>query len=255
MLDKILQSADERADIADRRFDSLVAAAATAEPLRSFASAISAPGLSVIAEIKRRSPSAGDIDPDLDPVSVAMRYEEGGADAISVLTEPHFFGGSLDDMTAVREAVSVPVLRKDFTRSASQIWEARSAGADAVLLIVAALSETKLRELVTVANDVGIDVIVEAHSVSEVAGAADSGAGIIGVNNRDLRTFVTDLSVAEEAAAFLPDDVVTIGESGVSDVEGAERMASAGYDAILVGEALVRSDDPAALVAALKGAR
>lgn len=255
MLDKILQSADERADIADRRFESLVAAAAMAEPHRSFATALSAPGLSVIAEIKRRSPSAGDIDRDLDPVSVAMRYEAGGADAISVLTEPHFFGGSLDDMTAVRDAVSVPVLRKDFTRSASQIWEARGAGADAVLLIVASLSEAKLRELVTVANDVGIDAIVEAHSAAEVAVAADAGARIIGVNNRDLRTFATDLSVAEEAAAFLPDDVVTIGESGVSDVEGAERMASAGYDAILVGEALVRSDDPAALVAALKGAR
>jgi indole-3-glycerol phosphate synthase len=255
VLDKILQSADERADIADRRLDALVAATATAEPLRSFKSAISGPGLSVIAEIKRRSPSAGDIDLDLDPVTVAMRYQAGGADAISVLTEPHFFGGSLDEMTAVREAVSVPVLIKDFTRSASQIWEARGAGADAVLLIVTALSETKLRELVTVANDVGIDVIVEAHSVAEVAVAADSGAGIIGVNNRDLRTFATDLSVAEEAAAFLPDDVVTIGESGVSDVDGAKRMASAGYDAILVGEALVRSDNPAALVTALKGAR
>jgi indole-3-glycerol phosphate synthase len=255
VLDKILQSADERADVADGRLDSLVAAAATAGPLRSFASAISAPGLSVIAEIKRRSPSAGDIDRDLDPVSVALRYEAGGADAISVLTEPDFFGGSLDDMMAVREAVAVPVLRKDFTRSASQIWEARGAGADAVLLIVATLSEAKLRELVAVAHDVGVDVIVEAHSIQEVAVAADSGAGIIGVNNRDLRTFVTDLSVAEEAASFLPDDVIAIGESGVSDVEGAERMASAGYDAILVGEALVRSDDPATLVAALKGAK
>jgi indole-3-glycerol phosphate synthase len=255
VLDKILQSADERADAADGRLDSLVAAAATAGPLRSFASAISAPGLSVIAEIKRRSPSAGDIDRDLDPVSVALRYEAGGADAISVLTEPDFFGGSLDDMMAVREAVAVPVLRKDFTRSASQIWEARGAGADAVLLIVATLSEAKLRELVAVAHDVGVDVIVEAHSIQEVAVAADSGAGIIGVNNRDLRTFVTDLSVAEEAASFLPDDVIAIGESGVSDVEGARRMASAGYDAILVGEALVRSDDPATLVAALKGER
>jgi indole-3-glycerol phosphate synthase len=255
VLDKILETADRRADEVDLRLDSLVAASVSAEAIRPFATAISAPGLSVIAEIKRRSPSAGDIDRDLDPVSVAKRYEAGGADAISVLTEPHFFGGSLEDMIAVREAVSVPVLRKDFTRSASQIWEARAAGADAVLLIVATLSVTELGDLVAVGRDVGVDVIVEAHSIDEVTIAADSGAHIIGVNNRDLRTFHTDLSVAEGAAKYLPYDVVTIGESGVSNAEGAARMAAAGYDAILVGEALVRSADPAALVASLKATR
>lgn len=255
MLDKILETADRRADAADLSFDSFVAAAAEAGPVRSLASAISVPGLSVIAEIKRRSPSAGYIDRDLDPVTMALRYEAGGADAISVLTEPHFFGGSLADLTAVREAVSVPVLRKDFTRTASQIWEARAAGADAVLLIVATLGESELRELVSVARAVGIDAIVEVHSTAEVAVAAAVGADIIGVNNRDLTTFVTDLTVAEDAASSLPDDVLTIGESGVSSVEGAERMSAAGYDAILVGEALVRSSDPAGLVAALKVSR
>jgi indole-3-glycerol phosphate synthase len=255
VLDKILESADRRADAAELGQATFVAAVATAEPTRSLAGALSTPGLSVIAEIKRRSPSAGNIHSGLDPVVLANEYVAGGADAISVLTEPHFFGGSLKDMATVCEAVTVPVLRKDFTRSAAQIWEARAAGADAVLLIVATLTEAKLSDLVAVSRDLGIDAIVEAHSTAEVAVAAACGATIIGVNNRDLKTFVTDLSVAEEAAGLLPDDVVTIAESGVSDVDGAERMASAGYDAILVGEALVRSDDPASLVAALKGSR
>jgi len=253
MLEKILEAADRRAATADVNHDAFVTAAGLSEPARPFATAISSPGLSVIAEIKRRSPSAGDIDRDLDPVATALRYEAGGADAISVLTEPHFFGGSLADMAEVKEAVSVPVLRKDFTRSAAQIWEARAAGADAVLLIVATLSEEQLVRLLDVARDIGIDAIVEAHSTAEVAVADASGATIIGVNNRDLATFITDLSVAEQAATFLPDHAITIGESGVSDVEGAARMASAGYDAILVGEALVRSEDPASLVALLKG--
>lgn len=254
MLDKILEAADRRAGIADRHGAAFVSAAGDASPVRPFAAAICGPGLSVIAEIKRRSPSVGDIDPTLDPVSLAQLYAAGGADAISVLTEPEFFGGSLSDLTAVREAVEVPVLRKDFTRSASQIWEARAGGADAVLLIVATLGREELTALVSVAADVGVDAIVEAHSVDEVTIAADVGATIIGVNNRDLRTFETDLSVAERAASALPSGVVTVGESGVSTVEAARRMASAGYDAILVGEALVRAADPAGLVSALRGA-
>jgi indole-3-glycerol phosphate synthase len=255
MLEEILETADRRAELAALSHDTFVTAAAQAAPIRPFAAALRGPGLSVIAEIKRRSPSAGDIDSALDPVRMARLYEAGGADAISVLTEPHFFGGSLSDMTAVREAVSVPVLRKDFTRSASQIWEARAAGADAILLIVATLSESAVWDLLELSRDVGIDAIVEVHSLAEVAVAIASGADIIGVNNRDLTTFVTDLTVAERAAALLPDGVVTIGESGVSDSEGAERMATSGYDAILVGEALVRAEDPAAFVASLKAVR
>ncbi|MEN8238185.1 MAG: indole-3-glycerol-phosphate synthase, partial [Actinomycetota bacterium] len=151
--------------------------------------------------------------------------------------------------------VEVPVLRKDFTLDPAQIWEARAAGADAVLLIVAALSDLLLSELIGVATEVGVDAIVEAHTASEVRTAVAAGAQIVGVNNRDLATFITDLSVAESVAGLLPTGVVTIAESGVSDVVGARRMRDAGYDAILVGEALVRSDDPASLVAALKGDR
>jgi indole-3-glycerol phosphate synthase len=147
------------------------------------------------------------------------------------------------------------VLRKDFTRNEAQIWEARAAGADAVLLIVATLTQSRLEDLVSVANDVRVDVIVETHSASEIERAVAAGAVIIGVNNRDLSTFTTDLSVAEDLAPLLPAGVVSIGESGVSSVEGAARMRSAGYDAILVGEALVRSPDPAGLVTALKDAR
>jgi indole-3-glycerol phosphate synthase len=217
------------------------------------ADALTGPGLGVIAEIKRRSPSRGLINPDVDPSAQARAYVAGGADAISVLTEPEFFDGSMADLEAVRAAVEVPVLRKDFTMAPAQIWEARAGGADAILLIVAALEQRALEELVGVAQDVGVDAIVETHDAQEVERALSAGARIVGVNNRDLTTFVTDLAVAESLAGSLPGDVVTIAESGVSDSAGAARMASAGYDAILVGEALVRSGDPARLVSDLKG--
>ena len=255
MLTKILDSAARRALYAQQRLDQFVEVAGAAPPARSLIDALCAPGLSVVAEIKRRSPSAGDIDTTLDPVTQAQKYVAGGASAISVLTEPDFFGGSLADLSAVKAVVDVPVLRKDFTLDAAQIWEARAAGADAVLLIVAALSEMLLSELIGVAGQVGVDAIVEAHTADEVRVAVAAGAQIIGVNNRDLGTFVTDLSVAESVADLLPQGIVTIAESGVSDVDGARRMRNAGYDAILVGEALVRSKDPAAFVAALKGER
>ncbi len=253
ILEEILVTADERAARAAENLSHLRTVAEGREPARGLGAALSAPGLSVIAEIKRRSPSAGDIDAALDPVEQALSYVSGGADAISVLTEPHFFGGSLDDLEAVRAAVDVPVLRKDFTRNAAQVWEARAAGADAVLLIVAALDAGNLAALIAETRRAGMDAIVEAHTVAEVERAVLAGASIIGVNNRDLNTFVTDLSVAEDAASAIPDDAVSIGESGVSNVAGATRMAAAGYDAILVGEALVRAEDPAGLVRSLKG--
>ncbi len=253
MLTKILDSAAIRALDAQQRLDEFIDVANAAAPARSLADALRNGGLSVIAEIKRRSPSAGDIDTALDPASQAQAYTAGGASAISVLTEPEFFGGSLADLASVRSVVDVPVLRKDFTLDAAQIWEARAGGADAVLLIVAALSDMLLSELIEVARDVGVDAIVEAHTSEEVRTALDAGAEIVGVNNRDLATFTTDLSVAESIAGMLPPGVVTIAESGVSDAEGARRMRDAGYDAILVGEALVRADDPAAFVRSLKG--
>lgn len=254
ILDEILRTADVRAGDARRDLEHHRARSADAPAQRSLADALAADGLSVIAEIKRRSPSAGDIDASLDPVRLARAYEAGGAAAISVLTEPHFFGGSLDDLVAVRAAVTIPVLRKDFTRDPAQVWEARAAGADAVLLIVAALDDRGLEACIQAAEDAGVDSVVEAHTLNEVARAVAVGAGIIGVNNRDLDSFTTDLAVAEAVAGAIPDGVVRIAESGVSSIEGARRMAAAGYDAILVGEALVRHGDPASFVDALRGA-
>jgi indole-3-glycerol phosphate synthase len=255
VLTKILDNAAKRALEAQVRLDEFIDAASAVPPARSLSEALSGDGLSIIAEIKRRSPSAGDIDATLDPASQALKYVAGGASAISVLTEPDFFGGSLADLESVRYVVDVPVLRKDFMLDAAQIWEARAAGADAILLIVAALSDMVLSELINVSAQVGVEAIVEAHTGHEVHSAVAAGARIIGVNNRDLATFTTDLSVAEAVAELLPSEVVTIAESGVSGVDGARRMRDAGYDAILVGEALVRSENPAAFVAALKGER
>ena len=255
ILDDILAVADDRARNADLELPDLIERAGLQPPVRGFRHALGADGLSVIAEIKRRSPSAGVIASQLDPVVQAISYEAGGAAAISVLTEPEFFSGSLADLEAVRSAVSVPVLRKDFTLNAAQIWEARAAGADAVLLIVAALDDDTLKSLVATADDVGIDAIVEAHTVQEVDRAAAASARIIGVNNRDLATFVTDLSIAENAAASIPAGIVAVGESGVSSRDGATRMRAAGYDAILVGEALVRHPQPAEFVAELRSAQ
>lgn len=222
-------------------------------PPRGFADALARSGLQVIAEIKRRSPSAGDLAPGLDPVSQATAYEAGGAAAISVLTEPEYFGGSLDDLRRVRAAVSIPVLRKDFIVDRRQVAESRSAGADALLLIVAALDQALLKELIAEAETVGIEALVEAHDEDEAQRAVAAGARIVGVNNRDLRTFRTDLAVAERIAPTLPEDLVLVAESGVSGELGAARMSAAGYDAILVGEALVTASDPAALVARLRG--
>jgi indole-3-glycerol phosphate synthase len=218
-----------------------------------FGASLRRPGLQVIAEIKRRSPSAGDIRPELDPAQQASEYARGGAAAISVLTEPEYFGGSLQDLTAVREAVTLPVLRKDFIVDPRQVEESRAAGADALLLIVAALEPRGLGELLAECARVGITALVEAHDTAEAAVAVAAGAAVIGVNNRNLKTFFTDLAVAEAVAASLPADRVRVAESGVSSAAGAARMAQAGFDAVLVGEALVRAEDPAGLIAELRG--
>jgi len=254
MLTSILEAADVRAAHAQLNTADFEHAAAARGEARGFGVALAKPGMSVIAEIKRRSPSAGDIDADLDPARQAAAYESGGADAISVLTEPEFFGGSLEDLESVREAVAIPILRKDFTRNQAQVWESRAWGADAVLLIVATLGDTLLEGLLTLSREIGIDAVVEAHTADDLDRAVGLGASIIGVNNRDLATFKTDLAVAESLTTRIPPGTLSIGESGVSSPEGAARMREAGYDAILVGEALVRSSDPSALVAALKSA-
>ncbi len=221
---------------------------------RDFGSALAQPGMQVIAEIKRRSPSRGELNMGLDPVAQALAYEAGGAAAISVLTEPDYFSGSLADLEAVRAAVSIPVLRKDFIIDTLQIEESRAAGADALLLIVAGLQNVELETLLEKCDAVGIEALVETHNEDEARFAVAAGARILGVNNRDLKTFYTDLAVAERVGPGLPRGTVLVAESGVSDRAGAARMVAAGYDAILVGEALVTTSDPAALIGELKTA-
>lgn len=230
------------------------AAAVAAPPARDFAASLSAPGLSVIGEVKRRSPSAGVLAADLSAAQQAARYAAGGAAAISVLTEQDHFSGSTGDLTAARLAVEVPVLRKDFLLHPAQVWEARAVGADAVLLIAAILDDAALERLLGTAAEAGLAALVEVHTPEEAGRAVSAGAAVVGVNNRDLASFRVDLGTAEEIRPLLPAETVTVAESGMSGPEEAARMAAAGYDAILVGEALVRSGDPGALIAALREA-
>jgi indole-3-glycerol phosphate synthase len=205
--------------------------------------------LAVVAEIKRRSPSKGPLALDLDPAPLAKAYEHGGAGALSVLTDAPYFGGSVADLQIARESVELPVLRKDFTIDEVQVYEARAIGADAILLIAAAIpDDTLLSDLHALADGLGLGVLVEAHDAGEIERALDAGARVVGVNSRNLATFAEDLGVAESLAARLPADVVAIAESAVRDSDDAARMAAAGFDAVLVGEALVRGDDPSALL-------
>ena len=231
----------------------LRAAAGGAPPARGLRAALAAPGVGLIAEVKRRSPSVGPIRPALDPAALAGAYERGGASAVSVLTEPVHFGGSPADLEAVRAAVGLPVLRKDFVTSAYQVWEARAWGADAVLLIVAALTGAQLADLLAEAAEAGIDALVEVHDDTEAAAAAVAGANLIGVNARDLRTLEVDLGRFAAIAAGLPPDAVLVAESGIRDRADVEAAAAAGAHAVLVGETLVRAEDPARAVAALLG--
>jgi len=211
--------------------------------------------LAVIAEIKRRSPSKGDIAPDLDAVERARAYEAAGAEAISVLTEPDRFGGSMADLRAVAAAVDLPVLRKDFIIDPYQIWEAADAGAAAVLLIAAALPSGSLGRLLDECHDSGLDALVEVHDADDLERAYSVGATMMGVNNRDLRTLDVDLAVSEDLGALIGRCVLFVSESGISAPSDARRVRAAGAQAVLVGEALVGTPGAhlAAAVAALRG--
>jgi indole-3-glycerol phosphate synthase len=233
--------------------DTLRRAALNSPPARDFAGALRRRDgrLAVVAEIKRRSPSKGELAPGLDPGVVAKAYETGGAAALSVLTDRPFFGGSVDDLQAARAKVELPALRKDFTIDETQVYESRAVGADAVLLIVAALDDGLLAGLRELAEEIGIVALVEAHDDAELDRALTAGATVVGVNARDLGTFGEDLGLSERLAGRIPGDVVAVAESAIRAPEDAERMAEAGYDAVLVGEALVRSDNPTALVQAM----
>jgi indole-3-glycerol phosphate synthase len=218
-------------------------------PARGFVDALR--GGRIVAEMKRRSPSGGALRDALDPAAVASSYAAAGAAALSVLTDGPDFGGSLDDLVAARAAVTVPVLRKDFTVDPVQVAEARVAGADALLLIVAVLDAATLDGCLDAAARLGIDAVVEVHDATEARRAVAAGARCIGVNNRDLRTLQTDLDTFARVRAVIPIGVVCVAESGVRDDDDVRRLVGEGADAVLVGEALMRSDDPAAACASM----
>lgn len=256
-LDGILRArraAVERAKAA-RPIAALRAAAASGDR-RDFAGAlVRGYRPAIVAEFKRSSPSAGAIAGDADPSAVAAAYERAGATALSVLTEPERFGGSFDDLRAARRATALPVLCKDFIVDAYQIWEAAAVGADAVLLIAAALSAGVLSDLIALAAELGMSSLVEVHDEDELRSSAAAGARIIGVNNRDLRTFTVDTSTALRLRAGWPPGVASVAESGYRTAADVERCAAAGFDAVLVGEALMREADPGGALAALRGVR
>jgi len=230
-------------------------AAAVSAP-RGFKGALSRTGrLNVIAECKRRSPSKGVLKADYDPALIARSYERAGAAAISVLTEPAFFDGHLDHLTAVRQAVEVPILRKDFIIDRYQILEARAAGADAILLIVAALTPSMLKDLHRHAVDAELDVLVEIHDLRELTAALDAGASLVGVNNRNLRTLAVDIDVSRQAIELIPDEVIAVAESGLKTADELRNLKRLAYDAFLIGERLMSSEDPGqALGELLRGA-
>ena len=212
------------------------------------------PGVAVIAEVKRSSPSKGALAAISDPAALAAEYEAGGAAAISVLTEGRRFSGSLDDLVRVRLAVSVPILRKDFIVTSYQLFEARAAGADLALLIVAALTDQELTSLIERARSIGLTTLVEAHTADEVRRAVDAGARLIGINARNLQTLEVDPHTFARLAPLIPDGIVRIAESGVRGPHDVIELARAGADVVLVGEALVTGRDPRAGVADLVAA-
>lgn len=253
-LDRIVDA--HRAAAAARSVDlaALHRRAADGEPTRGFRKACARPGLSVIAEIKRRSPSKGGLNEGLDPALVAKQYAEGGASCLSVLTDVEHFGGSIEDLQTARAAVDLPVIRKDFTVSEADVIDARIMGADAVLLIAAVLDDHELRDFHALATSIGLDVLVEIHDEDELARALMVGADLVGVNQRDLHTFQVDQERAVRVGAAMPPSLVRVAESGVRGPDDAAVLAAAGFDAILVGESVVTSGDPAAAVRALRAA-
>lgn len=220
---------------------------------RPFSEGLIDEGISLIAEMKRASPSKGPIRPGASVTEVVRAYQEAGARAVSVLTEGAYFGGSLDDLVEARGACDLPLLRKDFVVDDYQLLEARAAGADAALLIVAALDTEHLEHLMGVASDLGMDTLVEVHDEEEVETAVESGAELIGINNRNLHSLEVDLETTFRLLADVPAGTVVVAESGITEREDVERLEEAGVDAILVGETLMRADDPVRAVRELLG--
>lgn len=251
-------NAGARADMEERRAlvgqDELARRIESMPDTRDPLPAFRAPGIAIIAEVKRSSPSKGHLAEIADPAALAEAYARGGADAISVLTEKHRFGGSLQDLEAVRARVQIPVLRKDFITDAYQLYEARAAGADLALLIVASLSDADLGSLHATALALGLTPLVEVHTADEVRRAADLGAALIGINNRNLKTLEVDIATFVRLAPLVPQGAVLVAESGVGSPDDVRAFAEAGADVALIGEALVTGGDPVAGVRAMKEA-
>jgi indole-3-glycerol phosphate synthase len=245
-LDKILEKHRSAASVDARKLSDLTRQAKDCQATRGFALRLkldSENQLAVIAEIKRRSPSRGALNHELNPTDIAMQYRNGGASCLSVLTDEEFFGGSVSDLQQARAAVDLPVLRKDFTVSMKDICDTRIMGADCVLLIAAALSRDELHEFYEFATDLELDSLIEVHDETELATALEIGATIIGVNQRDLKTFEVDQQRAVRMASMMPNDVIKVAESGVKTRQDAQALRGAGYNAVLVGESLVTSGD------------
>lgn len=254
-LSKILEAHRAEALEDDRSLDQLIEKAKSCGPARGFADSLRrTEGVAVISEIKRRSPSKGELNADLDPAEWAQSYAAGGASCLSVLTDRAFFGGSPEDLATARAACELPVIRKDFTVSGHDVVDAKIMGADAVLLIAAALDDAELADFHALAAELSLDALVETHDEAEVERSLAVGATVIGVNQRDLVTFEVDTERAVRVGAMIPDDVVAVAESGIRGPEDVPALRAAGFAAVLVGESLVRSGDPRAAVAALRAA-
>jgi indole-3-glycerol phosphate synthase len=252
-LEQILASTEKLLPALKARRRELERLAADTAPGGSFRAALEGTTVALIAEVKRRSPSTGSIREDLDPASRAAFFAEGGAAAISVLTDGPHFGGSLDDLRSVARRVTIPVLRKDFILSEEQILEARAAGASAVLLIIRALPRERLASLRRFAAEAELAVLVEAHSPAEVEAALDAGAEIVGINSRDLDTFRIEVDTAWRLFSKVPRGVIAVAESGMASVFDVSRAAAAGADAVLIGTALSAADNPEGLARQLAG--
>lgn len=258
-LDGILESHREAAADDERSLESLIDEARALGPARGFGDALrSAGSLGVIAEVKRRSPSKGDLNINLDPALLSQEYFAGGATCCSVLTDEQYFGGSVSDLTAVRSAVTLPILRKDFTVSAHDVVDARLMGADCVLLIVAALDDAELADFHALATEIGLDCLIEVHDEAEaeraMSAVGTTAGSIVGVNQRDLRTFEVDTERAIRVAGSMPKDVVRVAESGIRGPDDIPALIDAGFDAVLIGESLVTHSGPAEGVRSLLSA-
>jgi indole-3-glycerol phosphate synthase len=256
ILDRIVEA--RRESIAHRKRVlpdvALKLAVGKADPPRDFAGALSRAGFNVIAELKKASPSRGVIRRDYVPADLALKLEAAGAAALSVLTEEEFFSGSLVDLKAARKAAHIPVLRKDFIIDPWQVWEARAAGADTFLLIAAIVGDETLGELLELGRSLGMEPLVEVHTREEVGRVIALGAGIIGVNNRDLRNFDVRVETSLELVELIPDECIAVSESGLRTHDDLARLQNAGFDAFLIGEHLMKKPDPAVPLRALIGA-